>query len=169
MTNMRYYICVKMYGSVTVIMDRKTKLDEGQAAQTAKTCDILCGAAGTGEPLVPKCLSLPSALLCFTAQVHPAHLSALRARSKWSRTSVPGNWLLPSSAIFTWWLQKLPKRDALPQLNRTRLIANSITNCRVKPLHISMGLARKIAPINEAHCRLVYIQLTLFKHQIICV
>lgn len=129
----------------------------------------LCGATGRGKPLVPKCLSLPSALLCFAAQVHPVHLSALRAHSKWSRTSVPGSWLLPSSAIFTWWLWKLPKRDTLPQLNRVRLIANSIANCRVKPLHISMGLARKIAPINEAHCRLVYIQLTLFKHQIICV
>lgn len=129
----------------------------------------LCGATDRRKPLAPKCLSLPSALLCFAAQVQPAHLSALRAHSKWSRTSVPGNWLLPSSAIFTWWLWKLPKRDALPQLNWTCLIANSIANCRVKPLHISMGLARKIAPINEAHCRLVYIQLTLFKHQIICV
>lgn len=80
-----------------------------------------------------------------------------------------GNWLLPSSVIFTWWLWKLPKWDTLPQSNRTYLIANCITNCRAKPLHISMGLARKIAPINVAHWRLVYIQPILFKQQIICV
>lgn len=39
--NIRYYICVEMYRSVTVIMDRKPKLDEGQAVWTAKICDIL--------------------------------------------------------------------------------------------------------------------------------
>lgn len=169
MINLRYYICVKMYGSVTVIMDRKPKLDEGQAAWTAKpVTPYPAWCHWQRKATCPK-VTLPSALLCFAAQIHPAHLSALRACSKWSRTSVPGNWLLPSSAIFTWWLWKFPKRDALPQLNWTRLIANSIANCRVKPLHISTGFARKIAPINEAHCRLVYIQLTLFKHQIICV
>lgn len=36
MINLRCSICVKMYEAVTVITDRKPKLDEGQAAWTAK-------------------------------------------------------------------------------------------------------------------------------------